>query len=263
MVEFKTKVYYEDNNNIVGAEVTVYSSTGEEIDSIQVTSKTEFDALVERLDGLDEVYLAKSGLQAELNNITIDANTIEGFSPNDFAAVNHSHADVYAVKNHANSSNIYGVGSTASYGHVKCINGLSSSQYVNGEALSAYQGKVLNDKINAKVGSDHSHGWTNIVKDRKISGLGTCSLYINKNIRIGYFYVNITTSKTLSPGGEVKLYTNANYGTAGGLTSIPLLKEGMVMYVDNAGEFRIRNVFTKSSQVTGTTNYSLIYFCKA
>ena len=33
----------------------------------------------------------------------------------------------------------------ANYGHCKTINGLTQASYVNGDALSAYQGKVLND----------------------------------------------------------------------------------------------------------------------
>lgn len=50
---------------------------------------------------------------------------------------------------HASSANTYGLGSTSNYGHVKTINGLTQSSHVDGTALSAYQGKVLNDKITA------------------------------------------------------------------------------------------------------------------
>lgn len=58
-----------------------------------------------------------------------------------------------APKSHASSANTYGVGTTANYGHCKTINNLTQSSHVNGNALSAYQGKVLDDKISngAKV----------------------------------------------------------------------------------------------------------------
>ena len=42
MVEFKTRVYYEENNQIIGAEVVVFSEEGDNIGSIQVTSKKIF-----------------------------------------------------------------------------------------------------------------------------------------------------------------------------------------------------------------------------
>ena len=60
-----------------------------------------------------------------------------------------------APNSHTSSGTTYGVGTTANYGHCKTINGLTQSSHVNGNALSAYQGKVLNDKIQLKA-----DGWT-------------------------------------------------------------------------------------------------------
>lgn len=54
---------------------------------------------------------------------------------------------------HASSSSTYGLGTTANYGHVKTINGLTQSSHSDGTALSAYQGKVLKDAIDAKPDS--------------------------------------------------------------------------------------------------------------
>lgn len=42
-------------------------------------------------------------------------------------------------------------GTPGAYGHVRIINSLTSSAYADGEALSAYQGKVLNDALNDKL----------------------------------------------------------------------------------------------------------------
>lgn len=52
-----------------------------------------------------------------------------------------------APNSHASSATTYGVGTTANYGHCKTIDGLTQSSHVNGNALSAYQGKVLNDRL--------------------------------------------------------------------------------------------------------------------
>lgn len=52
-----------------------------------------------------------------------------------------------APNSHASSGTTYGIGTTANYGHVKTINGLTQASHVDGTALSAYQGKVLDEKI--------------------------------------------------------------------------------------------------------------------
>lgn len=56
-----------------------------------------------------------------------------------------------APTSHASATNTYGLGTASNYGHVKTINGLTQSSHADGTALSAYQGKVLNDAINNKV----------------------------------------------------------------------------------------------------------------
>lgn len=53
-----------------------------------------------------------------------------------------------APNNHASSATTYGVGTTSNYGHCKLVNNLNASSFVNGEALSAYQGKIINEKFN-------------------------------------------------------------------------------------------------------------------
>lgn len=47
---------------------------------------------------------------------------------------------------HASTTNEYGVGTPTVYGHTKVINDLTRSSYVDGEALSAYQGYVLDQR---------------------------------------------------------------------------------------------------------------------
>lgn len=57
--------------------------------------------------------------------------------------------DDVAPENHASSGTTYGVGTTANFGHCKTINNLTQASHVNGNALSAYQGKVIKDLIDA------------------------------------------------------------------------------------------------------------------
>lgn len=53
-----------------------------------------------------------------------------------------------APANHASTGTSYGVGNTSNYGHVKVLNSLTSS-YVNGQAMSPYQGYLINQKVTA------------------------------------------------------------------------------------------------------------------
>ena len=108
LVEFKTKVYTENTDgdnkpNIIGAEVTVYSSAGDNIGSIQITSKKDFDELMERLDDIDVVYVSKSELQSEVSNLTINAATLGGKSSTDFALSNHNHDAQYYTQTKINN----------------------------------------------------------------------------------------------------------------------------------------------------------------
>ena len=50
---------------------------------------------------------------------------------------------------HRSTDTTYGIGSENYYGHNKVINNITTSSYTEGESLSAYQGKVLSDKITA------------------------------------------------------------------------------------------------------------------
>nr|WP_312578329.1 hypothetical protein [Sedimentibacter sp.] len=51
---------------------------------------------------------------------------------------------------HASTGTEYGIGTPSNYGHVKTVNVLTQSTHVDGTALSAYQGKLLYDKIALK-----------------------------------------------------------------------------------------------------------------
>lgn len=51
-----------------------------------------------------------------------------------------------APESHASSANTYGVGTTENFGHAKIINNLTQSSHVDGTALSAYQGYLLDQQ---------------------------------------------------------------------------------------------------------------------
>ena len=73
------------------------------------------------------------------------SSTINSSSTNDTAAGSKAVYDYSAPISHSTSATTYGVGTASNYGHCKTINNLTTGSYVAGEALSAYQGKVLDD----------------------------------------------------------------------------------------------------------------------
>ena len=76
-----------------------------------------------------------------------------------------------APTSHASTATTYGLGTTSNYGHVKLINALTSSSYANGEALSAYQGYVLNNKLTTNNWTACTVSGTGTVNVRKYNGI--------------------------------------------------------------------------------------------
>lgn len=96
-----------------------------------------------------DVYDGEDGSSATVDIVTSWNSTLSDEKvPSEKLSKNS--LDGKAPTSHASSSNTYGLGSTSNYGHVKTVNGLTQSSHSDGAALSAYQGKVLKEAIDAK-----------------------------------------------------------------------------------------------------------------
>lgn len=111
-----------------------------------------------------------------------------------------------APKSHASSANTYGVGTTANFGHCKTINNLTQSSHVNGNALSAYQGKVLNDKISNGAKVLYGTYTGNGTATRTISLSFTPVLVIIKDVS-GKAVTFVTTT------GALRIYSDIRNGS--------------------------------------------------
>ena len=130
---------------------------------------------------------------------------------------------------HANSNTTYGVGTQTNYGHNKIVNNLTTSSYQDGLALAAYQGKLLNDKVNAA---------NNNANGRLSSSGGTIT---------GELFVNgrLTTNNIF--------YANENAGFAKGIHSYNHISvDSGNIYVDN-GSIRSENTYNNET-VTNSPN---------
>lgn len=157
MVNYKVRTFCEpEDADSVGAEVRIYSDEGDVIDTILITTESQYQELASRIDNMDANYLDLSELKeimanAQDNEIYVNAATFDGMPSSQFAKAEHNelHKDYYAPIDHALETGRYGLGTSSKFGHVKVINNLDSALFNNGEALSAYQGKELKDLINA------------------------------------------------------------------------------------------------------------------
>ena len=234
MVTFKCNIYNEEEETgkIIGAEVIVYNDTGDLIDTIEITDAKRLQELEDKLDTLDSTYLTYDEvieiLSNSAENIIINATLLNGLASDDFAKKNHTHNE-YASLAHTKE-----LGSKTTSGHVKTIDNVTTTGYVTGEALSAYQGKLLNDRINKLDNQKKTYqtlpGETNekfsLIKSGKVV-IVSFNGYEFKNMKTGTFNKIHTPTGEFACGGH-NIYGFRQYGAGTVLIaqgSIQLLAE--------------------------------------
>ena len=143
------------NNNCMGKAVTNEGGTGNTLVNNKWNATSDFEDL--RTDVGDKTTLTttdKTNLVNAVNETKAQINDLD--AEVDLKADtehNHTKSDITDFPtsmtpiSHASSGTTYGVGTTTNFGHCKTINNLTQASHIDGTALSAYQGKVLNDKI--------------------------------------------------------------------------------------------------------------------
>ena len=153
MVQFVTNVYKysESDDKIIGCSVSVYSDTGDLIDEIEIADAERLQALEDALNVIDQTYVKYINLTDIIRNEdesnSINATTLNGLAGSSFLTRSQADSMSFTPKPHSSMAQLYGTGSTSQFGHVKLRDNLTSSGYVNGEALTGRQGYVLNNKI--------------------------------------------------------------------------------------------------------------------
>lgn len=105
MVDFNTRVFTEDDGKIIGAEITVYSDSGDKIGLIDVADAETLEEMQTQLAVIDETYFTEARLATILantnENTVINATKLNGFLSSDFAKV--SQLSAYALLSHTHS----------------------------------------------------------------------------------------------------------------------------------------------------------------
>lgn len=147
------KANQSDLNTTNGNLATLSSTVDNKVDKVNGKGLSTEDFTTALKDKLN-------GIESEANKIVVDsALSSTSENPLQNKAI-YNELDGRAPIYHASSATTYGVGTTTNYGHVKTINGLTQSSHISGTALSAYQGKVLKDMIDAK--SDFSGSYNDL-----------------------------------------------------------------------------------------------------
>ncbi len=167
-MDIESEVYYKDNNgDIIGANVLIYNDTEDIVEKIVIVEEKCLQALKDTLNNLDTTYLHKEELIKILTNekedTEINATHLNNLNSADFALRKHTH-DEYATKNHSSNKPDYGLSSTSEYGHCRVRNDLTAPTYIKGEALSAYQGQVIGNRLSA-VESTANNVYENYTKN--------------------------------------------------------------------------------------------------
>lgn len=249
MVDYKSKIYTEEEGQIQGIEVKIFSEQGDRIKTLHVTAEEDINALREEISNLGDVYVKFTNLERALDDVTVNAQTLDNLSSTDFAREGHSHADIYAQKDHAVASSVHGLGTTTKYGHNKVINNLNAQTANDGESLSAYQGKVLADMIRNEV--QKLTTWTT----QKVGSYGT--LKINTQLRccqFNYTRVNYTLN------GDKDLHSNyipVAYRPSG-VVRQPVSKY-TILVVGSNGDISLRTTYPKATKTNLSANFIWFY----
>lgn len=166
----------------------------------------------------------------------INATTLMGMASDKFSKANHTHN--YASKNHSSTDDEYGLGNEDLYGHTKVINSLDAEFYQSGESLSAYQGKLLNDKM---TNMENQNMWLPVQ-----TGSEYIECKVNEYLRLVVFnynrvnytgLANSTGNHELHPIGTIPTeYIPSNRA------SCSMYRGDVVLYVTKNGSVNLYNL---------------------
>ena len=213
MVDFKTRIFTESDNDIIGAEVIVFSDQGTRIGSIEIANAEDLNALREELEVIDETYFDETRLNAVLANsqesTTINATSISGYSSSDLAKV--SQLSGYALTNHTHVktsiTDLYNYSISCSNYNPTIDTDISVTVKVTNQAGNPVVGhtvSILKNNSSWKSGTTGSNGEFTTTYTCSEWGLTTFSAN-NKSIQ-----VNVTGYRTIKDDSGIRVRANGD-----------------------------------------------------
>lgn len=118
----------------------------------------------------------------------------------------------FTPSSHASPTPVYGLASTDNFGHLRIIDDLLASSYSNGVCLSAHQGYVLNNKIDAMVNDLRDSYIVSELPDLMRGNYDSDGLYIveNRSGNLEIYAYKAPTSELLGDYGSWELLSTIN-----------------------------------------------------
>lgn len=263
---FITRVFHEQDNQVIGVEVIVRDDDNNVIDNIIVADETKLKQFEKDWEEISNYYFIRgdvdlpedlrekvesgelSTLQDILKNpdgnTDINATTLNGLYTSDsFALEGHDHDDIYCTTLHQSDTENYGIGTNSLYGHVKIADHLNDSVFTKATALSSHQGYELNQKIN-EIG--RRNAWSDTI------AIGDYMRYrVNPDLRLlvmNYNRNNYTGCKTTT--GSHVLHgagTIPSYYCPTSRVLTPLYRGDFVLYYNSDGTVTLYNLTKKDT----------------
>ena len=205
MVDFNVRTYSEDDGRIIGAEVTVISTSGDNLGSISVANAETLAEMQAQLAVIDETYFTEERLAEILENINesqeINATKLSGFVSSDFAKV--SQLSAYAPASHTHPvsqiTNLYDYQITASAYNVNIDSNVNITVKVTnratGRPVTGVTVPVLKNNSTWKSGTTGVNGTFQLTYTADTWGLTTFSAN-NSNVQVNVTGWKVAMSDT-------------------------------------------------------------------
>ena len=205
MVDFNVRTYSEDDGRIIGAEVTVISTSGDNLGSISVANAETLAEMQAQLAVIDETYFTEERLAEILENINesqeINATKLSGFVSSDFAKV--SQLSAYAPVGHTHPvsriTNLYDYQITASSYNVNIDSSVNITVKVTnratGRPVTGVTVPVLKNNSTWKSGTTGVNGTFSLSYTADTWGLVTFSAN-NSNVQVNVTGWKVAMSDT-------------------------------------------------------------------
>lgn len=199
------------------------------------TSGTVQGAIIKKNNGTNTQFLKADGSVDSNTYLTTSSASSTYLSKTDAsntyqAKGNYltSHQDISgkAPNNHASTATTYGVGTTNNYGHVKTVNNLTTASHTDGLALSAYQGKVLQDNINNKTGKFSTH----------IFSVGSSYVKFKYNEDITFIEIKVPVASNVVTEKKKSYSANVNFSGDNIFANLNIPKPPFSIWARNNGD---------------------------
>jgi len=196
-----------------------------------------------KTEGISLEKILKNEIDISTNNYLFEINATKfmGMESDEFSKVGHTHN--FAPLSHISADGKYGIGNDSNFGHVKVIDNLNTNLSTKGNALSAYQGFLLDSRLKI-LEEEKKFSWSNPIKLNSL-----VSYSINEGLHLIAFdlhYPNCTGFKNKATIITLDDSIPSQYAPTQACIS-SASRGDVTVYVNTTGAIKIRSLTKLSS----------------